>query len=86
MSSLDVGAAPAAEPLSPILIEAGGEDAGLAVPLARGYRFYSGAGRFHELDGRIYDRLTELRQDVASRAAAERRPGRGRLKGFVAVR
>jgi len=52
-----------------VLIEVGGEDAGLAVLDTTGVRFYSGSARFHALDGRRFARIADLRRAAVEHAA-----------------
>ena len=65
-----------------VLIEIGGEDAGLAVhDECGGVRFFSGRARFHAMDGRRFARLSELRR-AARDLAADMETGFRGLRGL----
>lgn len=57
-----------------VLVEAGGHDAGIAVPDRHGVRFYSGHFLFHKLDGQLFASLAQARIAALEIAASARAP------------
>lgn len=59
---------------TPVLVEAGGHDAGIAVPDRHGVKFYSGHFLFRSLDGQRFASVQKAKAAAVEIAAAARVP------------